>query len=160
VAWLRSSCPTPLKAQLKAERLMVIPSTANGFRATVSALRSLDPEDRCVRLLVKNLDRQMPESVVRDELQSLNIHVQGVLQLRSGRRDQDPSPHSPLHCVSGEGPRGSQGAFSHRTLRSAGDGGVVRGAKGPSAMPTLRPYAEELRTHPSVRRVWWSSPHW
>jgi hypothetical protein len=46
---------------------MVVPSTADGFRAVVSALRSLDegegvsfqtftlPEDRCVRLLVKNL---------------------------------------------------------------------------------------------------------
>jgi hypothetical protein len=43
---------------------MVVPSTADGFRATVSALRSLDemegvsfytfslPEDRCVGLLV------------------------------------------------------------------------------------------------------------
>jgi hypothetical protein len=54
---------------------MVVPSTA-----TVSALRSLDeresvnfhtsslPEDRCVRLLVKNLGKRMPESVVREEL--------------------------------------------------------------------------------------------
>ena len=49
------------------------------------------PEDRCVRLLVKNLDRGMPESVVRQELESLNIRVQGVIQLRSGRRDQDPT---------------------------------------------------------------------
>ena len=77
-------------AQLKADRLMVVPSTADGFRAAVSALRSLDgkdgvsfhtftlPEDRCVRLVVKNLGRSMPESVVRDELESLNIRVQGV----------------------------------------------------------------------------------
>jgi hypothetical protein len=68
--------PRSLTAQLKGEKLMVIPSTADGFRATVSALRSLDgkegvsfhtfslPEDRCVRLLVKNLGKQMPESVV------------------------------------------------------------------------------------------------
>ena len=74
-------------AQLKAERLMVVPSTADCFRAAVSALRSLDgkegvsfhtftlPEDRCVRLLVKNLGRGMPESVVREELESLNIRV-------------------------------------------------------------------------------------
>jgi len=56
---------------------MVVPSTADGFRATVSALRSLDgkdgvsnhtftlPEDRCARLLVKNLGRGMPESLAR-----------------------------------------------------------------------------------------------
>jgi hypothetical protein len=31
-----------LTAQLKAEKLMVVPSTADGFRATVSALSSLD----------------------------------------------------------------------------------------------------------------------
>jgi hypothetical protein len=57
---------------MKGEKLMIVPGTADGFRATVSALRSLDgskgvtfhifslPEDRCVRLLVKNLGRQMP----------------------------------------------------------------------------------------------------
>ena len=33
----------------------------------------------------------MPESVVREELESLNICVQGVTELRSGRRDPDPS---------------------------------------------------------------------
>jgi hypothetical protein len=67
---------------------MVVPSTGNGFRATVSALRSLDGgegvsfhtftllEDRCVRLLVKNLGRGMPENVVREELEAIDIHVQ------------------------------------------------------------------------------------
>ena len=80
---------------------MVAPSTANGFRAAVSALRFLDegicvgfhkftlPEDRCARLLVKNLGRGMPESLVREKLESLGIHVHGFTQLRSGRRDQD-----------------------------------------------------------------------
>ena len=42
LAWLRASCPGGLMAQLKSEKLMVVPSTANGFRAAVSALRSLD----------------------------------------------------------------------------------------------------------------------
>jgi hypothetical protein len=46
------------------------------------------PEDHCVRLLVKNLARGMPENVFREELEFLNIRVQGVIQLRSGRRDQ------------------------------------------------------------------------
>lgn len=31
----------------------------------------------------------MPENFVREELETLNICVQGVMQLRSGRRDQD-----------------------------------------------------------------------
>ena len=87
---------------------MVVPSTANGLRAVVSALRSLDggegvsfqiftlPEDQCVRLLVKNLGRGMPESVVREELEALDIHVQAVMQLRSGRGDQDPTKDHPL----------------------------------------------------------------
>jgi hypothetical protein len=68
---------------MKGEKLIIVPGTADGFRATVSALRSLCgsmgvtfhtfslPEDRCVRLLVKNLGRQMPESVVREELEAL-----------------------------------------------------------------------------------------
>jgi len=86
---LRASCPGGLKAQLKSENLIVVPSTADGFRAVISALRFLDgkdsvsfhtftlPEDHCARLLVKNLGRGMAESVVREELESLNICVQG-----------------------------------------------------------------------------------
>ena len=66
---------------------MLVPLTADGFRATVSALRSLDgskgmsfhafclPEDRCVRFLVKNLGRHMPEDVVREELENLGFCV-------------------------------------------------------------------------------------
>jgi hypothetical protein len=37
-----------LKPQLTAEKLMVVPSTADGFRAKVRALQSLDgKEDEC-----------------------------------------------------------------------------------------------------------------
>jgi hypothetical protein len=69
LTWLRTQCPSSLATQLKAEKLMIVPGTADGFRATVSALRSLDgskgmsfhtfsvPEDRPVRLLIKNLGR-------------------------------------------------------------------------------------------------------
>ena len=42
LAWLRASCPGGLTAQLKVEKQMAVPSTANGFRAVFSALRSLD----------------------------------------------------------------------------------------------------------------------
>ena len=42
-----------------------------------------------MRLLSKNLDRVMPESVFRKELVSLGIRDQGFMQLRSGRLDQD-----------------------------------------------------------------------
>jgi hypothetical protein len=48
-----------------------------------------------VRLLVKNLGKQMPESAVWEELGSLNIRVQGVMQLRFSRRDQDPTKDRP-----------------------------------------------------------------
>jgi hypothetical protein len=107
LVWLRASSPGGLTTQLKGENLMVVPATADGFRAVVSALRSLDgregvsfhtftlPEDRCVQLLEKNLGRGRPESVVREELESLNIRVQGVMQQRSGRRDQDPAKDRP-----------------------------------------------------------------
>jgi methyl coenzyme M reductase subunit C-like uncharacterized protein (methanogenesis marker protein 7) len=53
-------------------------------------------KDHCAPLLVKNLGRGMPESVDREELEALDIHVQGVMQLRSGRRDQDPAKDRPL----------------------------------------------------------------
>jgi hypothetical protein len=54
------------------------------------------PEDRCVHLLLKNLGKHMPESVVLEELDTLCIHEQGVLQLRSGRRNQDVARDRPL----------------------------------------------------------------
>ena len=63
-----------------------------------------------MRLLVKNLGRGMSESVVREELEALDIHVQPHMQLRSGRRDQDPTKdrplNPPLHCIGGAGARG------------------------------------------------------
>jgi hypothetical protein len=91
---------------MKGERLMVVPGTADDFRAAITALRSLDlskgvsfhtslTEDRCERLLIKKLSRGMPETVVREELEALGICVHGVLQLRSGRRGQDPEKDRP-----------------------------------------------------------------
>jgi hypothetical protein len=76
---------------------MLVPRTAKGFRAAVTALRSLDgskgvsfhtfslSEDRCVGLLVKNLGRHMPQGIFWEELENLGISVQGILQLCSGR---------------------------------------------------------------------------
>jgi hypothetical protein len=54
------------------------------------------PEDRSVRLLVKNLGKTMPESVVQEELAAFGISAQGVMQLRSGRRSQDGTQDRPL----------------------------------------------------------------
>ena len=90
----------------------------DGFKASVSTLWPLDatdglsfhtltlPQDPCGRLVVKNLARRMPKSVVREELESLSICVQGVTQLRFGRRDQDlvkDCPPTPLYCIIGAG---------------------------------------------------------
>jgi hypothetical protein len=108
LAWLRATCRSSFTAQIKAESLVFVPETADGFRAAVTALRSLDasrgvsfhtfslPEDRSVRLLVKNLGKTMPESVVQEELAALGISAQGVMQLRSGRPSQDGTQDRPL----------------------------------------------------------------
>jgi hypothetical protein len=62
--------------------MIVVPSTGDGFRTAVRTLRSVDGKefvtshtftlqaDRFVRLLFKNLDRGMPESVVREDFVS------------------------------------------------------------------------------------------
>ena len=42
---LQASCPGGLMAQLKGKKLMVVLSTADGFRAAVSPLRSLDGKE-------------------------------------------------------------------------------------------------------------------
>jgi len=71
---------------------MVVPSIAEGFRVPISALRFLDgkedvsfhttlAEDCCVGLLVKSLGRGMPESVVLEEMESLDNRVKEVMQL-------------------------------------------------------------------------------
>ena len=64
----------------------------------------------------------MTESVVREELEFLNIRIQGVTQLRSWHRDQDPTndrPPTPLHCISGAKAWGVESAITHRILRLA-----------------------------------------
>jgi hypothetical protein len=87
---------------------MLVPETADGFRTTIIALRSLGeeegvtfhtfslPEDRCMRLLLKNLGKRMAETEIREELEALHIQVQAVMQLRSRRWDQDAEKDRPL----------------------------------------------------------------
>jgi hypothetical protein len=82
---------------------MLVPQITDSFRATGSALQSLNGnkgmsfhtfsllKDHCVRMLVKNLDRQMSESIVWEEMETLGIYVQGVLQLCSGCSAQEAS---------------------------------------------------------------------
>jgi len=162
-------------AQLKSEKLMVVPSTADGFRAAVSALRSLDgkdgvrfhtftlPEDRCARLLVKNTGRGMPESVVREELESLNIFVQGVTQLRTGRRDPDPSkdrlptPHLIVSVARGPEVSKVRSITELCGLRVSVESYLPpQGSAAMQALPTLRPHAAQLRIRSSMRRLWGS----
>jgi len=103
----------------KGKRLMLVPQTTDTFRNRVSAPQSLDgskgvsfhtfslPEDHCVHLLVKHLGRQMPEGVVREEMEILGICIQGILQLHSGRSDQEApnvsslTPHFILSIMQG-----------------------------------------------------------
>jgi hypothetical protein len=42
LAWLRELCPSGLSAHMRGEFLMLVSKTAHSFRATVSALRSLN----------------------------------------------------------------------------------------------------------------------
>ena len=42
----------------------------------------------------------VPENFVREELESLNIRIKGVIQLRSGRRDKDPAKERPPNPTS------------------------------------------------------------
>jgi hypothetical protein len=90
---------------------MVVSSTTDGFRAEIRALWSLEGteslrfhtftlrENRCGRLVLKNLGKGMPENVVWEELESLDIRVQGLMQLRSGRREQDPAKDLPPNSL-------------------------------------------------------------
>jgi hypothetical protein len=106
--WIREKTASKLLAQMRGETLMLVPETADGFRATIGALRSLGedkgvsfhtfslPEDRRVRLLLKYVGKRMPEAEIKEELEALSISAQAIMQLRSKRRDQDPEKDRPL----------------------------------------------------------------
>jgi hypothetical protein len=92
---------------MKREILMLEPETADGFRATISSLLSLDgskgvsfrtfslPDDRCVCLLLKNLGNRMPEAEIREELEALHIQVQGIMKSDQGDVIRTPEKDSP-----------------------------------------------------------------
>jgi hypothetical protein len=105
--WICAKTASKFLAQIKNEIFMLVPETADRFRATIGALRSLGedkgvsfhtfslPEDRSVRLLLKTLGKRMPEVEIKEELEALHISVQAVMQLRSKRREQDPEKDCP-----------------------------------------------------------------
>jgi hypothetical protein len=76
--------------------------------ATIGDLRSLGEdkgvsfhtfsllEDRCVRLLLKNVGKRLAEEEIKEELETLSIRVQAVMHLLSKPGDQDPEKYSPL----------------------------------------------------------------
>ena len=96
--------------RMQGDNLVLVPNTADCFRATVRVLRSMDAskgvtfhtysllEDRCTRLLIKGLGKKMPEQDVREDLEILGITVQSVLcSARSAPIPTMPrtgSPHS------------------------------------------------------------------
>ena len=107
---IRVSFHSGLSAQTKGQSLVLVPRTADGFRVAVSALWSYDgskgvsfhaislTDDLCVRLLFKNLGRQVSEDVVWEELETLGICVQGVVQLNPGHRNQEVTLPRTLLC--------------------------------------------------------------
>jgi hypothetical protein len=78
---------------MKGDILMLVYETADGFRATIGSLRSLDgsegvsfhtfsfSEDRCVSLLLKYLGKRMPEVEFQEGLEALRINVQAFMLL-------------------------------------------------------------------------------
>ena len=146
-------------------------STANGFRAAVNALRSIDgdsmsiqhftlPEDRCARLLVKKLGRGMPESAVRKELETLGIHVQGVTQLRAGRRDQNalPNPTSLYQWREGLRCPGCAQSLNSAACECRCSRTWLQRAVCNASVASASTHAAKLRLRGSVRRVWGLPP--
>jgi hypothetical protein len=102
---------------------MVVPATAEGFRGVVSALPALDgregvtfhtftlPVDPCMRLLMKNLGTGLPESVVREDLESEyscpGIHTAAIRPPRSGH-SQRPTSHTHFIVSVARGPEFSR----------------------------------------------------
>jgi hypothetical protein len=97
-----------LVAHMKEEILTLVPETADGFQAITGTLCSRKEsecvsfhtfslaEDQCVRLLLKNVGKRMPEGEIRGALEAILINVQAVMQLRSKRRDRDLEKDRPV----------------------------------------------------------------
>jgi hypothetical protein len=121
LAWWRAACPVGLTAQLKAEKLMVVPSTADGFRATFSALRSLDwgggfefshlhaPGGPLSANTGEEPGQRNAGELIREELEALDIHAREscicvpAVVTRTQRRNAHSPPTSLYHWR--EGPR-------------------------------------------------------
>jgi hypothetical protein len=100
--------------QMKGEYLMLVPETADGFRATIGALISLSegegvtfhtfslPENRCrcLCMLFKNPGKRIAELEIMEELEAKSIQVQVFMQIRSRRRNQDAEKTVHLHHTS------------------------------------------------------------
>jgi hypothetical protein len=98
---------------MKGERLMVVPGTADDFSAAITAIRSPDvsksvsfqtyslPKDRRVRLLIKKLGREMPETVVREECEVLGMcpgSTRAPLRAPGHGSRKAPPCHSACDC--------------------------------------------------------------
>jgi hypothetical protein len=106
--WICAKSASKLLAQTKEKILMLVPETADCFRATIGALRPLEegkevsfhtfslPEDGRICLLLKNLGSRMPEADIKEQLEAFHVNVQAVMQLRSKHRDQHPEKDRPL----------------------------------------------------------------
>ena len=96
---------------------------------------------------------------VREKFESLGISVKDVLQLRSGRRNQEAvqaHPLTPHFIVTSAGTRRGESSLPNRALRIARfHEDVRRPERDPAvqALPTLRPYTAVLWLHTPVLLV-------
>jgi len=67
---------------------------------------------------IKNLGKRTPEHEVRWELETMNIQVQTVMQIRGSGRQEGLPPDTIIHTVGDAGPRRGKRVFAQRTLLS------------------------------------------
>jgi len=163
-------------AQLKGDKLTVVPSTADGLRAAVSALWSLDwkngvsfhtftlPKDRCERLLMKNLGRGKPESVVRQEIESLtkvyreSRSCDPSASIRTPPRIALPPPTSLCQWRDGLTYKTCDRSSNSAACECRWSRIWLQKPAAMQALPALRPHAAWLRLRNPVRRLWGFPP--
>jgi hypothetical protein len=113
--WIRSKFESKLVAQIKGEILMLVPETADGFWATIGALRSLyvsegvsfhtffDPGGSMRAPVVEKLRQAHARSEDSEGARGLAHQYAGSHATRvkvTGSDSQEgPYPHTTLHCV-------------------------------------------------------------
>ena len=129
--WLQGKTGGNSTAQIRGESLFLAPDTADCFRATITALRSIQkdrvylftptPYTKTGREDFREGFKQKDTRVRSERRTGRSRHLSSVrtltpLEMPSSGRCKEQVSHSSLHCDGGKRVNGEQGTSSHQSM--------------------------------------------